>query len=283
VAVQGGLGVDLGYGVRVGGGFAALAALTGAVDVATDASGRIGTTVEDTLVASYAPIVGASYEFDAFETAWRLGLAFRGELVGRFNVVITAQDLGALNVPPLNISGVAQYDPWQIAAEVGHVVGAWRFALNVTYKHWPAYPGPIEATVRCEDAPPDATCTAPQPADPGYSPVAAPHLGIEWQAEPDEGVRTALRTGYAFEPSPAPEQPGRTSWLDNHRHVVSLGFGVRLFDPVPLPLDVDGFVQVQALQPRSHQKDTAQGAIASGTVETRGVVLAAGTAVGVRF
>src|SRR5262249_2593777 len=41
LAVQAGLGVDLGHGVRIGGGFAALAALSGTVLVATDSSGRI--------------------------------------------------------------------------------------------------------------------------------------------------------------------------------------------------------------------------------------------------
>src|SRR5262249_21982126 len=61
VAVQAAVGVDVGHGIRVGAGFAALAALSGTVDVATDASGRIGTVVGDTLLASYGPIVGASY------------------------------------------------------------------------------------------------------------------------------------------------------------------------------------------------------------------------------
>jgi long-chain fatty acid transport protein len=240
-------------------------------------------------VASYAPIVGASYEWQGpWKTAWRFGLAFRGELVGRFNVVITAADLGALQVPPLNISGVAQYDPWQIAAEVTHVIDTFRadnfrFALGVTYKHWPAYPGPIEATVRCEDAPPDATCTAPQPPDPGYDPVVAPHVGVEQRFVPADGVRFDVRGGYAFEPSPAPEQTGRVSWFDNHRHLLSVGFGLRLEDPVPLPIQLDGFAQVQVLQPRSHEKDVAAGAAASGTVDTGGIVLAGGTSLGVRF
>src|SRR5262249_55474582 len=140
--------VDLSHGVRVGGGFAALAALSGSVLVATDASGRIGTTVDDTLVASYGPIVGASVDLGE---AWRIGLTFRGVLAGRFNVVITVKDLGALTVPPLNISGVAQYDPWQLSLEVAHARGPWKLAAGLTYKHWSAYPGLPEATVRCVD------------------------------------------------------------------------------------------------------------------------------------
>ena len=53
--------------------------------VSTDASGQIGTQVQDTLVASYAPLAGASYEF--WDGSYRVGLAVRGQLIGRFNVV----------------------------------------------------------------------------------------------------------------------------------------------------------------------------------------------------
>src|SRR4029078_9579028 len=101
--------------------------------VASDATGRFGAVVEDPLVASYGPIVGASYDIG---DAYRVGLTFRGELVGRFNVIIQVKDLGGIVAPPLNISGVAQYDPWQIALEFARVKGPWRLALGATYKHW---------------------------------------------------------------------------------------------------------------------------------------------------
>ncbi|MBW2455301.1 MAG: hypothetical protein JRI68_12355 [Deltaproteobacteria bacterium] len=280
VAVQAAVGLDLGYGIRLGGGFAALAALTGSVLVATDASGRIGTVVQDTLVASYAPLLGASY--DITET-YRVGLAVRGELVGRFNVVIVAEDLGAIDIPPMNISGIAQYDPWQIALEVARLDGPWKVALGATYKHWQDYPGPAEATVRCEDAPePDTPCAALVPPDPDYSPVVAPRAGVEGALPLAEGAALKLRGGYAFEPSPAPEQQGVTNYFDNHRSVFSLGFGVDLAEPLPA-IAFDGFAQVQWLHSRSHEKQQAQGALQDGQVDTRGVILAGGTSATVRF
>ncbi|KYG04117.1 hypothetical protein BE21_48385, partial [Sorangium cellulosum] len=150
VAAQAALGASLGRGVRVGAGFAALAALSGSVTVATDASGRVGTLVEDTLVASYGPILGASYDIGAY----RVGATFRGELAGRFDVVIRAEDLGGIAVPPLHIAGIAQYDPAQVALEVARVKGPWKVAIGATYKRWSAYPGPAEATVRCPDVDP---------------------------------------------------------------------------------------------------------------------------------
>ncbi|MCC6522768.1 MAG: hypothetical protein IT373_08920 [Polyangiaceae bacterium] len=280
VAVQAALGLDFGYGIRVGGGFAALAALSGSVVVATDASGRIGTTVKDQLVASYAPLVGAAFDLDEH---YRLGVTFRGPLQARFNVVIVADDLGGIHIPPLNISGVAQYDPWQLGAEVARVGGPWTVALGLVYKHWPAYPGPVEATVRCEDRPdPSLPCSAPTPAEPGYYPVVAPRLGVDHRLEAGPGTAFHLRAGYAFEPSPAPAQVGRTSYYDSHRSVVSLGYGIRLEDPQP-PLSFDGYFQAQVLHPRTHERRVAEGAPADDDVVSQGFILGGGVAAAVRF
>jgi long-chain fatty acid transport protein len=280
VAVQAGLGIDLGYGIRVGGGFAALAALTGSVIVATDDAGRLGTTVEDTLVASYMPIVGASWEF--WDDKYRVGATFRGVLEGRFNVIIEAENLGQITIPPLNISGVAQYDPWQVALEVARIKGDWRLAVGATYKHWPAYGGPAEATVRCIDRLfQDVPCDPIVPPDPDYSPVVSPRIGVERVFGLAREAAILARGGFAFEPSPAPEQTGRTNYFDNHRSIYSLGFGLRL--PDPIPVSFDGFAQVQWMHARSHEKNVADGALTGGAVNTSGVILAGGTSASVRF
>ncbi len=277
VAVQAGLGADIGYGIRIGGGFMAMAALTGSVTVATDASGRLGTVVEDTLVASFAPVAGASYEFDDY----RIGLAFRGVLQGRFNVVIEAENLGQLEIPPLNISGVAQYDPWQISAGFAKVKGALRFGVGLTYKHWPAYPGPVEATVRCEDQPdPTQTCLAPLPPDVDFQPVASPRAGVEYRFGIDEDSHIAARGGYGFEPTPAPEQTGRTNYFDNHRSVFSLGYGIVLGGP---GIAFDGYFQAQVLHARSHTQTVADGGEIDTTVDTRGAILGGGVSGRVSF
>jgi long-chain fatty acid transport protein len=198
-------------------------------------------------------------------------------------VIIEAENLGQINIPPLNISGVAQYDPWQIALEAAHVGDPVRVALGVTYKHWPAYPGPVEATVRCEDAEdPDVTCGALVPEDPGYNPVVSPRLGVDLPVPLRERATFMLRAGYAFEPSPAPEQTGRTNYYDNHRSIFSLGYGFR-FDESLAPVSFDGYVQAQWLHDRSHQKSVADGAAVDDTIDTKGYIFGAGTAVGVSF
>jgi long-subunit fatty acid transport protein len=279
VAVQAGIGVHVVSGLRVGAGFAALAALTGDVAVATDASGRIGTVVEDTLVASYGPILGASWDIG---DAWRVGAAFRGELVGRFRVVITAKDLGEIVVPPLNISGIAQYDPWQIAVEGARVKGPWRFAAGLTYKHWSAYPGPSEATVRCPIEAPG--CEALVPPDPDYSDTVVPRLGVERTLELADGVAAHLRGGYFLEISPAPEQTGDSNLFDNTRSVLTLGYGLGLSGPLP-PIDLDVFAQLHVLHPRTHTKSAGVAADNPGAPETdtHGLIVAGGLTAGVSF
>lgn len=286
VAVQAGVGVDIGHHLRVGAGFAALAALAGSVIVATDASGRVGTVVEDSLVASYGPIVGASYDIS---DAYRVGLVFRGELVGRFNVVIEVKDLGGIVVPPLNISGVAQYDPWQIALEVARTKGPWRAALGATFKHWSAYPGPAEATVRCPETDPATgepfgSCGALVPTPVDYSDTVVPRAGVEREFVLARGVTARVRGGYFFEPSPAPEQTGEANLFDNSRSVFTLGYGLALSDPLP-SINLDVFSQLHVLHPRSHTKGADVPADNAGapSVDTGGLIGAWGATAGVRF
>ncbi|HEY4118438.1 MAG TPA: hypothetical protein VGM56_11310 [Byssovorax sp.] len=287
VAVQAGIGIDVGYGVRIGGGFAALAALTGSVDVGTDASGHIGTVVEDTLVASYGPIFGASVDVGK---NYRVGATFRGELVGRFNVVINVSDLGTITVPPLNIAGVPQYDPWQIALEVARVRGPWRAAIGATYKHWSAYPGQLEATVQCPTTDPTTgmpftgDCNqAPLPS-PNYHDTVTPYVGGERVVEARRGATMALRAGAFFEPTPAPEQTGTSNLFDNSRVGLSVGYGLRLAAPLP-PIQLDWFTQAQIALPRTHTKDAtvAPGSPGYPSVSTGGAIGAMGVTLGVRF
>jgi long-chain fatty acid transport protein len=287
VAVQAGIGIDFGHGIRAGGGFAALAALSGSVLVATDASGRIGTVVEDTLVASYGPIIGLSYDLG---DAWRVGATFRGALVGRFNVVITVKDLGDLTVPPLNISGIAQYDPWQIALEFARIKGSWRFAAGATFKRWSAYPGLSEATVRCPIVDPDTgdlftdSCSARVPDKPDYSDIVAARAGVERVFEPAPGVSMRARAGVFFEPSPAPSQTKLANVYDNARGALSAGYGLALGPPFPA-IDLDLFSQLQWLLPREHVKEASVPASNAGAprASVSGLLASFGMSVGARF
>jgi hypothetical protein len=295
VAVQMGLGVDLGYGFRIGGGFSALAALTGSVLVATDATGRVGTVVEDTLVAGYGPILGASFE----RGPYRVGFTYRGELSGPFDVVIQVRDLGSITVPPLHISGIAQYDPHQAELEVSRDIGPFRVALGATYRHWSAYPGAVEPTVRCPAQVPEGngdlidhiealrrstglplptsgeSCDPNQPEPPSYSDTVTPRIAAEGQFPVATGVTLKARAGYAFEPSPAPEQTSVPNNFDNHRSVIGLGYGLSLSGPFPR-IDLDLFGQLQVFHDRDHNKPDGTVISTGGTAVALGATLGVG-------
>ncbi len=285
IAAMVGLGVDLGWGVRAGIGFEALAALAGSVVVAVDSTGRLGAVVQDTLVASYAPIAGVTVDVPG---GFRAGLTFRGPLEGKFDVRMDVQDLGQLRVPPIFISGTAQYDPMSLETELARVVGPVRAALALGWRRWSEYPGLAEATVRCPldlatlDIP---RCAAPQPERPEFSDTFVIRGGAEFVHHARDGVELDARVGYFFEPAPAPEQTREGNLFEEARSTFTLGYGLDVGPPVADGVKVDFFTQLGLLHGRTHTKGSGVSATNAGqpSVETSGTMIAGGTSLGVAF
>lgn len=274
-----GVGVDLGHGLRVGGGALALAELVGTVVVRTDASGRVGTIVDDQLIATYAPVLGASFEFGDGFTA---GATFRGELEGEFDVVVEVYDLGSLVVPNLHISGVAQYDPLQVELGLARQMGPWTAAVGATYKRWSAFPGWRRPTVECPSSDPGCDALRVEPVD--FHDTIAPRVAGAFAIELSDQARANVRAGALYEPSPVPEQSGSANYWDNDRVALTLGYGVSLTEPLP-PLSIDAFYQHHLLLPRTHRKDVSVDAANVGfpEVETKGSAQVFGIALEVSF
>ncbi len=264
LAVRIGAGADIGYGIRLGGGVAVLADLLGSAKIATDATGRVGSQIEDQLVAVYAPTAGVSYEHALKngrpeDGTIRIGFTARGTLDARFAVDIDAQKLSTLNLPVFNIGGVAQYDPWQAVLEGAYETKHGFIAAGVTYKGWSKYPGVLEPTIRCKSDEPN--CSALRPAKIDFSNTIVPRVGGEWRASLSRATELKLRAGYAFEPTPAPSsmpaskqasQNGNTvdvptRFFDASRHVIALGAGVSFAKNV---VRLDWFAQLHVLQGR---------------------------------
>jgi long-chain fatty acid transport protein len=288
LAIRLGLGVDVGHGFRVGAGFAALAEIVGSVVVATDASGKVGSRVEDQLVATYAPTVGLSYERPVLtDSVLRVGAVFRGALDARFAIAIDATKLSTLPIPVLNISGSAQYDPMQLAVEAAIESPHSVIAIGATYKRWSGYGGLLESTIVC---PPDE-CNALRPPSIAFKDIVVPRIGGELKFAPHRRVRTALRGGLAYEMSPLPASlPAsdafsrataglvkvRTAYFDSDRLLFTVGGGVELKRPW-FPLKLDAFAQLHYLLPQTIDLGVGAPGRASGTV------LAAGVMAGVSF
>ena len=287
-----GLGIRLGERWYLGAGYEALAAVVGQITIAQDSTGRTGARSDDQVIAAYAPI--ASLAFDVTDHL-RIGLTFRGELIGRFVIKIKAQDLG-INLPDFNVAGVAQYDPAQLAAEVRwSSVGkggalpitsdGYRATLGAVARRWSRYPGQVEQTVR------ENADFGPPPTD--AHDTISPRIGFEKALPLGSLAGLRLRAGYMYEPTPLPKQTkavpidstrlGTTNLLDSDRHVFTAGVGLVLSDDVPLQLDA--FAQLHVLAPREHPKDADVPADALGypSVKSSGTIWVVGMTLGVRF
>lgn len=274
VAAQGAVGLTITERWRVGLGVLALAELSGSIDVTADGAGRFTTVSEQQLVTRLAPILGVRYLLP--ERRLKVGLTVRSVSRSDYDIVVT-NDLGSalpLTIPTVRIAGVSQYDPFTVALEGAW---AWRENLELTaqlaYQRWSAYPAPTANPIEIR----------PPTPSPGFHDTVMPRLAAEWRTHRG-ATRLAARLGYAFFWSPAPEMDGRQSLLDNHRNIVTAGFGLA-WPETQLPFSIDGWAQVHSLVPRTHTKDPALFApdepLPFDSLRARGAVVVAGLTVGV--
>ena len=278
------LGILLATGVRLsdrwraGIGLLALAALQGYIFVDVDPAQRFTTDSEQRLVTHFAPVAGVTWDppMRGFQRI-RFGLTVRGASRSDYDIEVT-NDLASelpLSLPPLRIAGAAQYDPWTVDLETSwRASDALRAYLLFSYQRWSDFPLPTE----------NPLATAPAQEEPGFHDTVRPHAGAELTSGGVLGGDLALRAGYAFIMSPAPEMKTRQSLLDNHRHMFSAGAGLAWPDGW-LPLHLDAWFQLHLLQPRSHQKDPdAFGPdmpLPFESISTRGHIVVGGLTLGV--
>lgn len=291
--IRGAIGADVGFGVRVGVGFAALAEIVGSVVAATDATGRVGTRVENQLVATYAPTFGVTYDLPP-TTKLRLGVAFRGELDARFNVLVDGTKLTSLPIPLFNISGTAQYDPAQVAIEVARIDGPSVLALQLVYKRWSDYGGILEPTVVCKDG--GAGACGLVPPSIAFEDTLGLRLGAEHAFRLARGATFRARGGAFYETSPLPRDlpvseafdvatlatvTVPTRYFDANRVALTFGGGLSLAKPLP-PIDLDVFGQLHALVPTTFRSKDGAGTVFS-EGEASGVIAVFGMTAGARF
>lgn len=259
VAIQLALGADVTPWLSAGVGFRALAELVGTVQLTADASGRLGSRVEDQLIATYAPTAGVRVHHGS----WAAGLVFRGTLSGIIDVDVLSEDT-PVPLPNLNIAGVAQYDPLQMSLE-----GAWTpgrtltLSAGATWKHWSAYDGPFQQT----------TAAGPRPDNPKLHDIVIPHVGARWLANDGPRGSLTLRGGVALEPTPMPPAEADRREYDAARAKLGLGLSVGLGRGPARPVRFDLYAQEQVLVPRTHDDD----------VESSGQIFSMGFAMGVAF
>jgi long-chain fatty acid transport protein len=122
------------------------------------------------------------------------------------------------------------------------VNGPWTFALGTTFKRWSEYPGPLVAT----------TENSKPPAAPGFGDTWVLRIGAEHRWNYPRS-HIALRAGYFYEPTPVPLAQWVSNYLDNDRHVATLGvsIGGRAFGT---QLTMETFAQLHILATRTSTK-----------------------------
>jgi hypothetical protein len=161
--------------------------------------------------------------------------------------------LGALELPDLNIAGMAQYDPEQVDAEVQFAPDRWRLVLGLRYRRWSEFPGFLGQTFVCP--PGEPVCGTEAPADPDFSDTWTPKAALALRFSLGERASAELRSGVAYEPTRCPNRLGRPIAGTNARVVASAGYGVD-FDWSGVPLSLEIAFQQHWMRERTHVKSS---------------------------
>jgi long-chain fatty acid transport protein len=198
-------------------------------------------------------------------------------------------DIGTPGAPPLVTDGylhlrsVAQdlFQPAQLtAAAHARITPRLDVAFELSLHRWRVFENPaaeIEIELDIGDfnnlvnIPPQEALPAPH-----FHDIAIPRLGAEWLASATARRVWRLRGGYAYEPSPAPEQFGATNFIDNDKHTLSTGAGLELLGGIGgvilRPVSVDVSLVATYLPERAHHKLIAADPV--GDYRSRGLVIA---------
>ena len=199
-----------------------------------------------------------------------LGASYRGgfRLVSDLSVHVRG-DIGAPGQPPvvedgrLDLRSVSLdlFQPMQITGGLAaQVTSSLLVAFDLAWHRWSVFENPtakIDIELDIKDFN-DLVNIPPQvPLAPAnLNDIFVPRLGVEWKLP--WGPRTlAVRGGYVYEPSVAPEQKAATNFLDNDKHTLLLGGGLDfagIGEVIPRPVSIDAVIGVTVLEPREHHK-----------------------------
>jgi long-chain fatty acid transport protein len=206
------------------------------------------------------------------QQALALGFAYRGAGYYLLNVDATASATVAdspLTTLPIKMSFVDAYRPTELSFGAQYRISRVTVGAEVQYAMY----RDLNRILQSED-------TVRADAGLEFGDVISPRLGVEVEAP----LGITGRAGYGYEPSPlVSAPPSELNGVDNTRHVLSLGLGLKLDPPVLLKhaVSFDGAYQLSSLSQRQFtftQDDGAQY-----DVQAAGIVHAFNATVTFRF
>ncbi len=266
------LAIEVTDDVLIGGGIAYLSSTTGGVEL----GGRLGFQETDSeldlaidvdLKTVRYPQAGILYH----AAPWLdVGFAYRGGFVLDVDLAVNIEgDIGSAAAPAVedaffDLFSIYQdlFQPEQFALGANaRLTERFTLAFDVVLHRWSRFDNPaanIDIQFDLKDFNDLVEIPeAPPLPEPNFSDILVPHVGVEWVPVHGSHAVWALRGGYIFEPSPAPDQTTETNFIDNDKHTLSLGSGLELRDVsdiLVLPFDIDAYGALTLMPRRDHFK-----------------------------
>lgn len=292
--------VQIGRSFFVGGGVSYMSRTQGAIDL----TGRVGFPVSaDSDLALDIDVKLRAIRYPQFGALWRarpwldVGVTYRGGFVLEIDQQFAIHgDLGPAGHPvvddaffQLHAIALDLFQPQQVAAGfAARVVPRLLVSGDLTWQRWSEFENPAaRITFEYDLKQFNNLVNLPVglPLEKAYfHDTWVPRLGLELTAMDRPGSALLVRAGYAFEPSPAPEQRGETNFVDNDKHTLSAGLGLEvrgLGKLLTRPFDLDLYVSGSLLPERTHRKLSLIDPV--GDYQSKGSVLSGGVASRWRF
>ena len=228
-------------------------------DVGVVGGEKVGESALDvSLPTSASPLVGVLV---TPTPRVRLGASWRGELdLGlKLDILANVDVAGVVTGDALiSLRAVNYFTPHRVNAGIAiDVTEELTLTGELGWQGWSRFSGGVpdlRVLVALGISPPLVPALFPEDH---FQDVWTPRVGAEWQTRMGR-ADFAVRAGYAYEPSPVPEQTGLTSFADTDRHIVGFGLGLtlRAFQPIlTRPVSFDLGAQWQHLASRLTIKD----------------------------
>jgi long-chain fatty acid transport protein len=228
-------------------------------DVGVVAGEKVGESALDVeLPLRFAPHVGALY---TPHERLRVGATYRGELGLDLALDILA-NVDVANVVTgdalVSVRAANYFTPRRVSVGVAlEPLAELTLSAEAQWQDYSSHPGAVtdlRVLVNLDTAPPLVGGALPAAE---FEDTITARVGAEWRLGGDR-TRYAIRTGYAYIPTPVSEQTGLTSLADNDRHVMCAGLGVVLADWAPIltrPIGLHLGAQWHQLARQLTQKD----------------------------
>ncbi len=191
----------------------------------------------------------------------RLGASWRGELdLGlKLDILANVDVAGVVTGDAIiSLRAINYFTPHRVNAGIAiDVSEELTLTAEIGWQAWSRFKGGVpdlKVLVALGISPPLVPALFPEDH---FEDTWSPRAGAEWQTRIGR-TDFAVRAGYAYEPTPVPEQTGLTSFADNARHVVGFGLGLtlRAFQPIlTRPVSFDLGAQWHHLESRLTIKD----------------------------